>query len=193
MTAISAYPLTWPDTMPRTRSPGGSQFKTSLSAALANVEGSLRRFSADTGKALRSVVISSNVTLGQQRPADPGVAVWFTWDEMQVCIAVDRYQKVEHNLQAIHHIIEARRTEMRHGGLAIVRATFRGFQALPAPEKSSWVSDLGLQAAPKDLDALKAAYHAAAKTAHPDNGGSNEKMQKVNAAYAEGRAAMGAS
>jgi hypothetical protein len=57
-------------------------------------------------------------------PADPGVAVWFTWDGMQVCIAVDRYQKVASNLQAIHHIIEARRVELRHGTLALVRASF---------------------------------------------------------------------
>ena len=31
---------------------------------------------------------------------------------------------------AIHHIIEARRVELRHGTLALVRATFAGFLAL---------------------------------------------------------------
>jgi hypothetical protein len=32
---------------------------------------------------------------------------------MGICIAVDRYLTVEGNLQAIHHIIEARRTYAR--------------------------------------------------------------------------------
>src|SRR5690606_25492676 len=118
----------------------------SLSAALANVEDSLRRFAADSGKKIEGLVISSNVSLGDRRPADPGVAVWFSWDGMQICIPVDRYTSVEANLQAIHHVIEARRTELRHGTLALVRATFQGFRSLPAPageSKRSWREILG--------------------------------------------------
>jgi hypothetical protein len=99
--SVSAYPLTWPDTLPRSAAKASSQFKASLSAALKNVEDSLRRFGADSG-GIKDVIISSNVTLGASRPTDPGVAVWFTWAGEQRCIAVDRYPKVEDNLQAIH-------------------------------------------------------------------------------------------
>lgn len=181
--SISAFPLTWPDAIPRSAHRNPSQFKTSIHGAIDNVQGSLRRFSSDTGKALKSIVISSNVTLGMNRPSDPGVAVWFVWDGMQVCIAVDRYAKVEENLQAIHHIIEARRTEMRHGGLAIVRASFRGFLALPAPAQVSWREVLSIRVEHPTREDLKQAFHAAAKIAHPDHGGSNEAMQQVKAAY----------
>src|SRR3972149_679812 len=106
---ISAYPLHWPPSFPRAKIRDKGAFKTTLAGALTNVHGSLRKFAADSGKKLDGLVMSSNVTLGASKPADPGVAVWFTWDGMGVCIAVDRYLTVEANLQAIHHIIEARR------------------------------------------------------------------------------------
>lgn len=177
----SAYPLTWPDTIPRSTKREAGQFKTSLPAALKNVEDSLRRFGSDSGVALTGVVLSSNVTLGQSRPSDPGVAAWFTWDGQQVCIPVDRYASVEANLQAIHHIIEARRTELRHGTLALVRASFRGFLALPGAK--SWRDVLGFDADSNPTHAqVDAAYRAKARKAHPDQGGPPGAMAELNAA-----------
>ncbi|TIU02362.1 MAG: J domain-containing protein [Mesorhizobium sp.] len=179
-----AYPLTWPDTMPRTANKVASKFKTGLPAALKNVRSSLELFASDSGKKVANLVISSNVTLGQERPADPGVAVWFVWDGLQVCIAVDRYPKVEDNLQAIHHIVEARRTEMRHGGLHIVRATFRGFTALPAPKRRSWREVFEfVTSGPITADNVESAYRRLAKKAHPDApGGSHDAMAELNQA-----------
>lgn len=188
---INAYPLTWPEGFPRTRMPGSDQFKTTLSGALKNVEDSLRKFAADSGKKIDALVISSNVTLGQQRPADPGVAVWFNWDGLQVCIPVDRYAKVEANLQAIHHIIEARRTELRHGGLSIVRATFTGFKALPAPKGSAWQEALEFgPGSVVTLEKAREAYRRLSSKHHPDKGGSHEAMARLNKAWAEAQAAL---
>lgn len=183
MTAPAAYPLTWPDIMPRSKARTTSKFKATLPAALENVAGSLRRFAGDTGKTVSGLVISSNVTLGATNPADPGVAVWFTWDGMQVCIAVDRYQKIADNLQATHHIIEARRTEMRHGGLHIVQATFRGFKALPSPDRA-WRDVLEhAHHATATAESIDRAYKAQAKKVHPDvPGGSADKMSELNRA-----------
>jgi len=127
---ITAYPLSWPPQFPRAKAREKGRFSTTLAGALKNVQSSLDLFAKDSGKKLDSLIISSNVTLGAHKPADAGVAVWFSWDGLQVCIAVDRYSSVEGNLQAIHHIIEARRVELRHGTLALVRATFQGFLAL---------------------------------------------------------------
>lgn len=169
--------------MPRSKARTSSKFKASLPAALDNVEDSLRRFAGDTGKTVSGLVISSNVTLGATNPADPGVAVWFTWDGMQVCIAVDRYQKIADNLQAIHHIIEARRTEMRHGGLHIVQATFRGFKALPSPDRP-WREVLGLTGEPNpNREQIDHHFKIKAKAAHPDMpGGSQARMTEINRA-----------
>ena len=89
---ITAYPLTWPQAFPRSKMREKGAFKTTLAGALKNVQDSLRRFAADSRKKLENLVMSSNVTLGESRPADPGVAVWFVWDGLSVCIAVDRYR-----------------------------------------------------------------------------------------------------
>lgn len=183
----SAYPLSWPHGIPRTE-PGrraASQFKTSLEPALKNVTNSLRRFGEATGKSVSNIVISSNYTLGQRNPADPGIAVWFMWDGRERCIAVDRYPRIEHNLQAVHHVLEARVTEARHGGLRIVQQTFTGFVALPAPEsfggQTCW-EILGIQPnAPRAT--IEEAWKEKARTLHPDRaGGSEAGMATLNAA-----------
>jgi hypothetical protein len=182
-----AYPLTWPEGFPRTRSPREKgSFRTGLSAALANVQNSLKLFAIDSRLPLGDVVISSNVTLGRPNPTDPGVAVWFHWDKQQVCIPVDRYAAVEANLQAIHHIIEARRTELRHGGLAIVRATFTGFKLLPPPD---WRRVLGVKG-DATLAHVESAYKLKARAAHPDKGGSQEAMAELNRARDAARAEL---
>ena len=186
------YPLVWPDGLPRTERKAGSAFKTSLSAAIKNVQASLRLFGSDTGKPVSDTGVTSNVGgISFAAPSDTGVAIWFTWDGAERCIAVDRYPKVEDNLQAIHHILEARRTEMRHGGLHIVRQTFKGFVALPAPEGAKpWREVLDLPNGPVTAAMIDAAYRGGAQTAHPDKGGSTESMQLLGRARAEAKAAI---
>lgn len=183
----SAYPLEWPPGFPRVKYRERGQFKTTLPGALKNVHDSLRRFASDSGKKLEGLVISSNYSLGVENPADPGVSVWFTWDGLQVCIPVDRYNSVAANLQAIHHVIEARRVELRHGTLALVRASFTGFAALPAPNASNrapWraVLEFAGDARPTAED-IAARYKDLARARHPDiPGGSHEAMAQLNEA-----------
>lgn len=186
----SAYPLQWPETMPRAKNREAGRFKTALSSALGNVRKSLSAFGRESGKEIRDheIVISSNVTLGISKPKDPGVAVWFMWDGEMRCIPVDRYLSVEANLQAIHHVLEARRTELRHGTLALVRATFQGFKALPAPPgKKPWRAVFGIEpGAPISAVVIEGTYKALAKRRHPDSPeGSHDAMTELNRAKAE--------
>lgn len=184
----TAYPLSWPPHMPRSAKREKGQFRTKLATALVNVRNSLHLFGRDSDEPIANLVISSNVTLGDNSPADPGVAIWFQWQGMQVCIPVDRYSSVEGNLQAIHHIIEARRVEIRHGTLALVRATFSGFVALPAPAKRSCWEVLGLTEPSKAYSKqdIEAAYRRLSKERHPDApGGSHDLMAELNAAREE--------
>lgn len=190
MSAIPPFPLQWPETMPRAKNREAGRFKTALSAAMKNVSNSLALFGRESGKPVADIVISSNVTLGVSKPSDPGVAIWFMWDGEMRCIPVDRYQTVEANLQAIHHVLEARRTELRHGTLALVRATFQGFKALPAPaSKRSWKTVLGLGHVPSVNIAaatIENAYRDLARKAHPDApGGSHDAMAELNRAKEE--------
>lgn len=179
------YPLAWPENLPRSPRPSGSQFKTSLASALKNVSTSLERFSKDSGKKVTDVVISSNISLGEQRPKDAGVAVWFEWDGLRLCIAVDRYQKVEDNLQAIHHVLEARRTELRHGTLALLRASLSGLQALPSPTtKRGWRQVFGFSAGTTISEReLSEEYRLMAKK----RAGDEKSLRELNVARDEAR------
>ena len=190
--SVEAYPLYWPQAFPRAKAREKGAFRTTLPAALKNVQRSLELFASDSGKRLDNVVISSNVTLGKERPTDPGVAIWFVWDGLSLSIAVDRYATVEANLQAIHHIIEARRVELRHGTLALVRATFQGFTALPSPRgaRSCW-DVLGIEPGASSA-AIKGAWRAKAQRLHPDAGGSDAAMAELNRAKDEALRLVGA-
>jgi hypothetical protein len=180
---ISAHPLTWPTMFPRAKSRQAGSFKTSLPAALKNVQNSIRLFGSDSGKRVEQLVISSNVSLGVDKPTDPGVAVWFVWDGMQVCIPVDRYNTVQSNLQAIHLIVEARRVELRHGTLSLVRASLQGFLALAAPAGPEWWDILECKR-DASLDVIRQQYRRIAAQAHPDKPhGSTERMAAVNRAW----------
>lgn len=177
------YPLVWPDEIPRTRYRDKSAFKTALPAAIKNVQDSLRLFAADSGKALSGLQVTSNVGLLESAPADPGVAVWFLWDGAVRCIPVDKYQTVKENLQAVHHILEARRVELRHAGINIVRATFKGFSlALPAPGRRRWHEVLDV-APDASIEAISAAYKARAR----DLAGRDDQaqLQELNVARDE--------
>ncbi|NPU23996.1 J domain-containing protein [Bradyrhizobium denitrificans] len=190
MTDVKAFPLQWPPGFPRWKGGrSGGAFKTDFDTALRNVRKSLDLFAKDSGKKIESPILSSNIDMNPlsndrgKRPSDPGVAVWFAWDGMQVCIPVDRYDSPAANLQAIHHIIEARRVELRHGTLALVRATFSGFQALPAPAGKHWRDTLQLNDVPNVTRShIETAYKALSRERHPDRGGSTEAMAELNTA-----------
>lgn len=187
MTTPSPFPLAWPAGLQRTTRRVSSPFRTSLSGALKNVRTSLQMFAKDSNLPVTDIVLSSDVGGGLEPGpvTDPGVAAWFKWDGEQRCIAVDRYPKVEDNLQAIHHVIEARRTEMRHGGLHIIRQTFKGFIALPSP--TSFRIVLSLSPGAYTADDVQRCYRAAAKAATNDT-----ELTTVNLARDEALAAIGA-
>jgi hypothetical protein len=183
--SIDAYPLKWPGGWPREKNKMKSQFKTTLAQALKNVRWSLELFGKDSKKPISEIVISSNVSLGSENPKDNGVAVWFTWEDKQLCIAVDRYEKVQDNLQAIHLVIESRRTELRHGGLHLLRQAFQGFKALPerAGGKNCW-DVLGIEQT-KDVASIKGRYRALCLVVHPDHGGTQAQLDEVMTARDE--------
>lgn len=193
-----AYPLHWPMGFARTKSPSYSKFRTGLDGATANVTKSLRAFANDGGRDVVNVVLSSNVTMMNTTPKDGGVALYFTWDNMDCCIAVDRYTQPAENIQAIHHIIEAERVKLRHGGLNIVRATFRGFTALPPPKgpdgqlAAPWWLVLGFtDERSATLADAETRYRDLVKSTHPDRGGDAGKFAAVADAIRVARETLG--
>ena len=193
---MKPYPLQWPEELPRHKGMREkSPFRTGLNPALDNARKSLVAFGRDTGIQVKpeSIIFSSNVGgLGVSKTSDPGIALWFEWDGATRCIAVDRYSTPEANLQAIHHIIEADRTKLRHGSLAIVRAAYKGFIALPSTgsRKRPWREVFGFQPtatrAGISASLIEARYRELAKERHPDKPtGSADAMKELNIAREE--------
>lgn len=180
----SAYPLSWPAGWPRTAPRQRGNYRTTLGSALNNLRGELRKLCGE--KAAATLVLSSNVTLGVERPADPGVVAYFAWDQQQIAIPCDRWQAVEHNVQAIALTIEAMRAMERHGAKHMIRAMFQGFTALPAPGED-WRNALG---EPSSLAEAEANYRARMRRAHPDAGGSDAEAARLNGAIARAREAF---
>ncbi len=187
-----AYPLHWPQGFPRAKSRSPSKFKATVSSALDFVEEELRRFGNDTGKRVDALVISTNYSLSDRNPKDPGVAAYFRWDNIDVCIPADQYSRIEENLQAIARVIEAQRAILRHGGLNIVRAAFRGFAALPPPKgpdgqlERPWWMAMGFDSTPT-LPEAEARYRELVKSSHPDRGGDAAQFNVITDAMRKAR------
>lgn len=188
MTEIARYPLHWPPGRPRERSRSRSRFKV---ASFTRVRDEL----LNELKLLRAqrVILSTNLRLrqdglplaNQAQPADPGVAVYFTRKGRELSFACDRWHRIEDNMQAIRHTIEALRGIERWGTGDMVEAAFAGFAQLPVhTPPAPWHIVLGIHphALPEEVAAK---YRALAREHHPDrNGGDDTKAKEINAAYA---------
>lgn len=178
---IEAYPLTWPPGKPKQHGRESARFKTSLGKAIQNVQ---REVNALDG---RDLVISSNLPLRKDgapmaRPGyigEVGVAVYFILKKKPMCFACDRWDKVEDNMQAIARTIEALRGIERWGSGSMVEQAFTGFAALPAPEQPWQVLGVDSHAT---KDQVREAYRRLVSDHHPDRGGDEQRMMRINAA-----------
>lgn len=188
----TSYPLSWPDGFPKTKRQESSRFNTTLAKALDNVYDAIKKFSNDSGKQVGDLIISSNYSLTEQKPKEAGVVIYFTWDGEETCIPVDKYTLVEDNLQAIFHCIEAKRTMLRHGGINLVKAAFRGYAALPHKTEiaSSFEELFGVSIERfRVLDdrSKSEIYQKARSKHHPDRGGDAENFNTVQKLWEQER------
>lgn len=184
---ISRYPLQWPN---RARTPAGRRQRPkftspSFAAARDGLIAELRRLGA------WGVVLSTNVELrqdgwpyaGRRQPDDPGVAVYFVRKSRDLCLACDRWVKVEDNLRAITDAIECIRMIERRGTGDMVDAAFTGFAALP-PAGPAWHEVLGLSHQ-AGADDVRQAVRREMGCRHPDRGGSAEAWTELQRAIAQ--------
>jgi hypothetical protein len=183
---VTRYPLCWPAGRPREKSRSRSRFKV---ASFTRVRDEL----LNELKLLRAqrVILSTNLRLrqdglplaGQSQPADTGVAVYFTRNRREVCFACDRWHKIEDNMQAIRHTIEALRGVERWGTGDMVEAAFAGFAQLPVhTPPAPWYVVLGVPSH-ASTEQVNDKYRTLAKQHHPDRGGDEAKAKEINAAY----------
>lgn len=208
MTEITASPLCWPPGWRRSKSRTGAKFrkgvggwvgeegsKTYKSAKRVEVgEGTkrvLRELSA-MGVPSWNVIISSDLKLRTDglpfavqatTHLDQGVAVyWKDRNGQRRCMAIDRYDRIADNLAAIAATLEAMRSIERHGGAEILDRAFTGFAALPAPAAQDAPHEVLGVSENATRGEIDYAYKRLAQQCHPDMGGSNEAMSRINTA-----------
>lgn len=176
---VEAYPLHWPTEYPATpeHKRKDSRFKTTLGAARDFVKDEVRRMGG------KNPVISANIPLkndgdlradwNRYKIDNPGVAVYFTYNNNPVCLCCDQYKRVWENLYAVGRTIEALRQIDRDGVSDFLNRAFTGFKALPEGSstepttKPCW-DILGI-AITSDKDAIQKAYRKKVAVLHPDN------------------------
>ena len=190
---IEAYPLQWPPGRPRTGqwSRERAKFSTTFARARDDIAREVQLLVGGRWARDPKLVISTNVALrrdglplaGQRAPDDPGVALYFEHKNRSMCFACDRWDKIEHNMQAIAKTIEALRGIARWGTGDMLEAAFTGFTALPAPGAArEWWQVLGVERTAA-AEQITAAYRRLRSEHHPDRGGSAERFDEVERAY----------
>lgn len=181
-----AYPLQWPAGAPRCKRPASSAFgEVTIHRATHELLWEIERMGGSLP------VVSTNLELRndglpyskQRAVEDHGVAVYFTRRGHQLVFACDRWDRIEHNMRAITKTIDAMRGIERWGSADLMERAFSGFEALPAPEQ--WWQVLGVTEQATRAD-IAVAYRRLANGAHPDKGGTNAAMARLNTARDDG-------
>ena len=182
---VTAYPLSWPAGWPRTPSwkIGPGRFKAQSWTVLEELRREVERLGG------RYTVISSNVPVradglpyadaAKRRVTDPGVAEYFERKGKQMVFACDTYDTPLKNARAISLTIAAIRGIERWGASTMLERSLSAFEALPAPK--DWRAVLGINGNVTTLE-IERRYRELARSAHPDAGGSHDRMTELNAA-----------
>jgi hypothetical protein len=215
----TAFPLSWPDGWPRTKPVNRQRARFESRQRVYGQGGGSwtqgRHLTVDAGRKQLAdeldrlhafdVVLSTNIVLrldgqprsGQAEPEDPGVALYFkrlvNLKPQTFALACDKWDRVADNIAALAKHIEAMRG-MDRWGVGTLDRVFTGYAALPPPVQTqtrSWREVLGIPDGFKDLGEIEIVYRLAARSAHPDNGGSHDKMAALNVAIEQARKELG--
>jgi hypothetical protein len=188
--AVNRYPLEWPIGWSRTRASARrhGKFKSgghwiTASVATQRLEDQLDRLGA------KQATLSTNVSLrldgrprSDERPADPGAAIYFSFRGKATVLACDTYTAVADNIAALAAHLDALRAIERYGVGSLEQA-LAGYKALPADSAADWRAVFGFaRSSSPSLAEIDKAFKAAARTKHPDVGGTEIEMAHLNRA-----------
>ena len=148
-----------------------------------------------------SVILSTNIELrldglpysNRRSPEDVGAAVYFSRNDKNQCIAVDKYDRVADNISAIAKAVKCLRSLERYGADQVLERAFVNLNALPAPEQKttrSWRSILGGYRG-NDINEVQKIYRKMRSAAHQDNGGRTNVFHQVQEAWDSAQRELG--
>jgi len=172
--SVSRYPLEWPAGWRRCRSRRWGKFKSegksiTVSVASARLEKELAKLGA------RNATLSTNISLrldgrprSDERPTDPGAAIYFTFKGRATVLACDTFTDVADNIAALAAHLEALRAIERYG-VGTIEQALAGYKALPADTAADWRSVFGLpKSGPVTKDDVDREFKRLAREKHPD-------------------------
>ena len=179
----------WPQGFPRTAAPErerSRKFSASRGDTTEALATEMDRLGVDSWRASTASGGSHTKQNGLPKysanPNDPGFVLRWTKEGEQYAVACDSYASLDSNMRAVYLWVK----ETRLRGDRPVETGEDEFAAarLPAPDEDAITTRppphevLGIQEdAPEGL--VQAAYREKAKTAHPDQGGSEQEMKLV--------------
>lgn len=179
---VQRYPLEWPLGWRRSKNRKAGTFKANR--VQVNVEIATRRLETELDRlGADNATLSTNLTLnlrglprGDERPSDPGAAIYFTFKGRATVLACDTYFRVADNIAALAAHIEHLRAIERHG-VGTIEQALAGYKALPADSAADWRQVFGFTTGQRvTIEELNDAYKRLAKERHPDVGGSDDAM-----------------
>lgn len=216
-----AYPLKWPDEVPRTPESERqrSRFRKSRAVEYTKFDGTKTSYqqkgNLTISEGIRRIldevrrsgglypVISSNLQLrrdglpysSRKEPDDPGVALYFVLDGETICIPNDRYDRIADCMAAIAGHLDAMRSMLRWG-CGTSRQAFSGYRAQLPPPGLDWQSTYATMsgAIPKSVERAKELHREVFAQRHPDKPGgmSHAQAARMNEARAAAIAALSA-
>lgn len=188
--SVKRYPLEWPIGWKRTRPAARRHGRFKSGGTLISVINATARLEEQLDRlGTKNVTLSTNLTLrldgrprGDERPADPGAAIYFSFRGKATVLACDSYTTVSDNIAALAAHLDALRAIERYG-VGTIEQALAGYKALPADTAADWRAVFGFPAnSAPTLDQVEKAYRAAAKERHPDVGGTEIEMSHLNRA-----------
>lgn len=209
---VERYPLAWPSGWRRTpasarrdasfrelvegpRGTDGSITKreraVGMPTAVARLESQLEKLGADGPTLSTNIKLNlRGVPYADQKPVDPGAAVYFRFKGRATVLACDSYRTVAANIAALAAHIDALRRIERYG-VGTIEQALAGYKALPADTAANWRAVFGFSAdARPSLVELDTAFKRMAREKHPDSGGSEGDMLHLNRARDYARAEL---
>lgn len=182
--------LDWPEEFERTdpidRKPYPGGFQVTRSTAFQNVLDELQRWEDVTDVQVDSGAEhqkrNPNMAYANASFDDPGVVVRFTKDGEQMAAACDRWDNIRDNAQDLYHYLHETRMQGQRGSVT-AQSEYDKLR-LPSGDEDAVAAEppahrvLGV-----DPDASRGevmdAYRERVKETHPDQGGTDEQLQRV--------------